>query len=62
MILTHFNAATNVASSAVFPPNWASFDWVLREKFGSRELRFFGLFFAIPFGYVGLVFGVSTNV
>ena len=52
----------SVASSAVYARNWASFDEALREKFGSRGLRFFGLFFAIPFRHFELVFGVTTSV
>ena len=45
-----------------FPGNWTSFDKASREKFGSRGLRFFGLFFVIPLRYLGLVFGVTTRV
>ena len=52
----------SVASSADFSRNRASFDEALREKFSSHGLRFFGLFFAIPFRYFGLVFGVTTSV
>ena len=50
------------ASSAVFLRDWASFDEALREKFSGRGLRFFEIFFAIPFRYFGLVFGVPTCV
>ena len=53
---------SSVASSAVLPRNWASFDYALREKFSSRGLRYIGLFFAFPFRCVGLVFGVTTSV
>ena len=53
---------TSVASSAVFPRNWASFDMALLKKFSGRELWFFGLFFAIPFRYFWLVFGVTISV
>ena len=53
---------TSVASSAVFPLNWACFDYALREKFSGRGVRFFGLFLAIPFCYFGLIFGVITSV
>ena len=52
----------SVASLAVFLRNWASFDETQREKFSSRKLRFFGLFFAIPFRYFGLVFVATTSV
>ena len=45
-----------------FPAELTSFDEALREIFSSRGLRFFGLFFVIPFGYLGLVFGVTTSV
>ena len=38
----------SVASSAVFPRNWASFDEALLEKFSSCGLRYFGLFFCHP--------------
>ena len=55
-------AEVSVASSAVFPQNWASFDEALWEKFSSRGLWFFGLFLANTFRYSGLVFGVTTSV
>ena len=55
-------ATYSVASFAVFPRNWASFDEALREKFSSRGSRLYGLFFAIPFRYFGLVFGVTRSV
>ena len=52
----------SAASSAVLSRNWASFGQALRKKFSSRGLQFFGLFFAIPFHYFGLVFEVTRSV
>ena len=58
MGITESSFAYGVASSAVFP----RFDEALREKLSCRGLRFFGLLFALPFHYFGLVFGVTASV